>query len=217
MRKVSTRSALALLAIITVAACGPTSPDSAPPAQGSARNAAAGIPAEVLTDTVAVEAVSIDGAPTEEFGLVEDVARANRVSCAIDRRSLLTASEAYFAEFGVIPLESDLVTAGFFLSESERSDLLPDGIVVAAGDCIGIEEPSDADLDAPDQFGESGRNRCAIDSRVLETAVQAFLADFGSAPPAESALIPTYLDIESETYDLGPDGSVVVAAGGPCA
>jgi hypothetical protein len=212
MRKVSIHAAIALLGLATIAACGPTSPDTAAPAQGSVRLAASGVPAEVLEADETTDVAAADDAV-----LLEETARAYRAACAIDKRSLQTASEAYVAQFGTVPTEADLVANGLLSTESQSQDLLSDGSVVAAGICIGIEEASEADLNAPEVFGESDRNRCEIDLRIIQVAVASFGADFGAVPPNEAALVPTYLGAESETYDIALDGSAFVAPGGPCA
>jgi hypothetical protein len=129
MKRISNRVAVALLATITVAACGPSSPDTAAPAQGSARNAAAGIPAAVL-----------DPAPmpvdTTADGLLAPIETATKESCLIDRQALQAAVDTYFAATGKFPANQlEMVDAGYYLKSSTLHDITPDGAVTDSALC----------------------------------------------------------------------------------
>jgi hypothetical protein len=215
MRKVSTRSALALLAIITAAACGPTSPDSAPPAQGSARNAAAGIPAEVLTAGLTATTVAASGAsaPSEEGilnAIVAETEQARARACAIDLRSVQTAVDVYFADLGTYPAsELALVEYGILSQESSGHDSLPDGQVIAANECTGVGPPIDIDA-------LTDAERCTLKARSFLVAREVYRSEVGAYPATEAEMLGSFIDELSLDYDIAADRSAVAAAGSLC-
>ena len=57
---------------------------------------------------------------------------------------------------------------------------------------------------------------CDADRHTLETAIEAYTMVNGSPPANEAALVPSMLRSELDTFDMAPDGSVLVAPGSPC-
>jgi hypothetical protein len=57
---------------------------------------------------------------------------------------------------------------------------------------------------------------CDADRKTLETAIEAYTLMNGAPPASEAALVGTMLRSAITTFDVAPDGSVVVAPGSLC-
>ena len=149
--------------------------------------------------------------------------------CSMEYRTLVIGTEAYVAMTGVLPaIEADLTTAGLLLHDVDDFDLvIADGDyqVVAVGDrCVGFEPnyppagtdgpvPTDpaADTDPP---SASGPSTCEAERKTLEVASEAYTAQYGTPPVTEADLVPAYLRVELDGYDLV--AGVIVPVPGVC-
>jgi hypothetical protein len=82
----------------------------------------------------AVDMVDVTAAPggtaAPDQGIVQ---QSNAAVCAVERKTLEIALEAYYAMNGSYPtVESDLVTSGLLREESVGLDIAPDGVIVVA-------------------------------------------------------------------------------------
>ncbi|MGB8862098.1 MAG: hypothetical protein WCC60_22775 [Ilumatobacteraceae bacterium] len=95
------------------------------------------VPSVGRVEFVAVEGgkcagVDFSVAAAADMGPVSD-----EDACAIERKTLEVASEAYAAQFGVAPAsEAELVTAGFLRSEMVEYDLQGGAVVAVSGVCV---------------------------------------------------------------------------------
>jgi hypothetical protein len=141
--------------------------------------------------------------------------------CAIDFRTLATASEAFWAMNGTYPKDqSELVTAGLLRGESDDFELTvvgSDYALVGVQDCAAFE-PDETSFDPePDESSDdsSQASTCNSDRRSLETAYEAYYADRGVPPETEAELVDAgLLAHESEGWDLV--GGQIVAVAGVC-
>jgi hypothetical protein len=200
---------LMMVAVASVGAAGCGSPgsspteanaDLAPVPSGSAAEQPPATSAQGLLSWVEAETLRV---------------RAN--TCAIDMMSIRTAIEAFAADTGAYPESEAQLVGLYFDRELEFHHLLPNGEIVAAGDCIGVPDLDSLPPGGSDDEGRAaGQHSCEIDKRVLRTAVEDFMADTGDYPVSEDELVEDYLPEPSADYDLGPDHAVVPAPGGGC-
>ena len=139
--------------------------------------------------------------------------------CSIDYRTLLTASEAFWATYGTYPeAQSALVTAGLLRTASDDFELMVldnDYAFVGVGDCAAFE-PDESSLDPGVDEEPQEASVCAADRRTLETAIEAYTAYRGLPPDSEADLVNEGLMLhESSGWDLA--GTGIVAVPGVCA
>lgn len=134
--------------------------------------------------------------------------------CSADGRTLAVAVETYVADNGSYPTgEQDLVDAGLLRTQFAGLDLVTaDGrltiVATEGGECDGVELTRADTVDAP-----SAARNCAVDEKVLEVAVETYIANAGVAPATEAELVTEgLLRSEIEGYDL-LDGAVVPVEG----
>lgn len=136
-------------------------------------------------------------------------------TCRVEAATLQTAREAYLAQFGTEPTVQDLIDDEFIRPPSPDGELdveLVDGAVqpVAGGPC--------ADVDLTTLSQPTAPGDCATQRRTMEAAIEAFLAQTGTAPATEAELVSSgMLRTEFEHFDLADDGTVVAVPDGPCA
>jgi hypothetical protein len=127
--------------------------------------------------------------------------------CRAEYKTLATATEAYAATTGGLPAsEADLVTAELLRSEIVNFDLVVSGDqyeIVAVGDRCADFDPA----------GEQDRAvNCDVDRKVIETAIEAYIANTGVAPQSQADLVPVYLRVTSLGFDV-VDGQVMAVPG----
>ena len=138
--------------------------------------------------------------------------------CAIDFRTLATASEAYWAMNMAYPQDqSQLVNAGLLREVIDDFELTIVGnlsAVVGVQDCAAFE-PDESSFD-PEPESTSVPSTCESDLRALETAWEAYTADTGNPPTSEADLVNAgLLRQESAGFDLV--GTEFVPVPGVCA
>ncbi len=138
-------------------------------------------------------------------------------TCMAGRKTLETATEAYFAQAGGPPAdERTLVDKGFLREEIDDYDLAPDGsVVVVPGS--GCEQFEQEEATASEDATPSSADDCFAGRKTLETAVEAYDAVAGGPPADERTLVDKgFLREEYDEYDLASDGSVIAVPGGGC-
>jgi hypothetical protein len=138
--------------------------------------------------------------------------------CRTEYMTLVTAVEAYLAMTGgELPAsEGDLVVARLLREDVRDFDILmADGMheVVPAGDrCAGFDPASATAVPVteppPDQ------PPCAVQHKILQIASEAYTAEHGSPPVTQADLVPLYLRVELEGFDLV--ASQIVPVPGVC-
>jgi hypothetical protein len=138
--------------------------------------------------------------------------------CPTEYKTLVTAVEAYLAMTGgELPAsEGDLVVAGLLREDVRDFDILiADGMqeVVASGDrCAGFDPASVTAVPvtepAPDQ------PNCAVQRKLLQIASEAYSAAHGTPPVTQADLVPYYLRVALNGFDLV--GSQIVPVPGVC-
>jgi hypothetical protein len=57
---------------------------------------------------------------------------------------------------------------------------------------------------------------CLTERNNVQLAVDSYTLLEGAPPAAEAQLVPDYLRVESELFDIAPDGTVIPAPGAGC-
>lgn len=133
----------------------------------------------------------------------------NPTRCTADYKTLQVAVETYLVNGFVGPVtEQQLVDVQLLRAEFETFDLMADGsatVVVATpgGGCDGVEL-------------SDGESSCEVQRKVLEVALEAYVANGGVPPVNEAGLVTAgFLRVEFDDYDI--DGELVVPVGDRCA
>lgn len=146
-------------------------------------------------------------------------------SCTADYRVMEGAVETYIALGGVAPItEEQLVEAGVLppgYAAMDTFDLMTDGsatVVVATpgGACDGVDLSLAVDDTMASPETTPGESSCEVDRKVMEVALEAYVATGGTLPATEADLVAAgFLRVESDDYDY--DGELVVAVSDRCA
>jgi hypothetical protein len=155
------------------------------------------------------------------------VADATARDCRVRYRNVLIAVEAYFAMNGVstMPTEQNLVDAMLLPALDEAYDVNPDGLVeadamvaaVPGGICDGVDVSTDSTVAQPSAADPPpvDADECTGQRTVLEIAIEAYVAAYGSPPTSESDLVPDWLRSELSGYDI-VDGTITPAPDSIC-
>jgi hypothetical protein len=139
--------------------------------------------------------------------------------CRTEYKTMITAVEAYLAMTGgELPAsEGDLVVARFLREDVRDFDILmANGMheVVPAGDrCAGFDPGSASAVPVTEPVPD--QPPCAVQRKLLQVASEAYTAQYGTPPVTQADLVPLYLRVALDGFDLV--ASQIVPVPGVCA
>lgn len=137
----------------------------------------------------------------------EQIAEVGGRDCAQELATIAAAGMRFSSERGADPESiAELVETGYLAQQPELWALEGDDLQPASGSpCL-----------VPDGDESDAQSGCVAQARTLEVAREAYYAQNGSYPTAESELVDAGL-LREEAADVDLDGMQVVATpGGPC-
>ena len=164
---------------------------------------------EIVTDAASGETLTVDSVLADFTD--DDIASFGGPDCARQLAVVFAGASQYTAVEGVEPdTMADVEAAGYFAEPVTMWEVVDETIrPTPESECLDF---------VADAAAEQAANSCEVERRTMEVAIEAFLAATGELPATEADLVTSeMLRAESDTFDLGPDGTAVAVPDGPCA